>query len=170
MLEAITKNGLEKDVGILAWWRDDFSSDSAEHRADSLGRLLLCVMYVFIWEVFFWHEEEVVSDSCQNRSVSLQSGNSSCHKVRSSRPCGNLPTLLTLWHEELPDYRGKRYYLDMFCWTNREGMDKNEVRRRTREKREWRRRDGQYATSEQSKKATSEKLDFFRKTHVFIFL
>ena len=40
-------------------------------------------------------------------SVSLYSGNSSCHEVRPSRPSGNLPTLglgdLTLWHEELPD-------------------------------------------------------------------
>ena len=54
-------------------------------------------------------DEEVFSETCQNSSVSQWSGNSSCHKVRSSRPnVGRLPlglNDLTSWHEELPDYR-----------------------------------------------------------------
>ena len=46
-------------------------------------------------------DEEVFSETCQNGGVSQKSGNSACHKVRSSRTSGNLPTLglddLTLW-------------------------------------------------------------------------
>ena len=52
-------------------------------------------------------DEEVFRETCKNSSVSLLSGNSSCHKVRSSRPCvGRFPLGLddlTLWHDELPD-------------------------------------------------------------------
>ena len=53
--------------------------------------------------------QDLFSESCQSSSVSQKSGNCSCHKVRSSRPSGNLPTLglddLTLWHEQLLDLR-----------------------------------------------------------------
>ena len=54
-------------------------------------------------------DAEVFSETCESSSVSLLSGHSSCHKVRSSRPCvGRFPLGLddlTLWHDEWPDDR-----------------------------------------------------------------
>ena len=53
-------------------------------------------------------DEEVFSETCENSSVSQESGNSSCHKVRSSRHSVDKFPLglddLTLWHDELPNF------------------------------------------------------------------
>ena len=52
---------------------------------------------------------DLLSETCESRSISLLSGHSSCHEVRSSRPCvGRFPLGLddlTLWLDEWPDNR-----------------------------------------------------------------
>ena len=78
------------------------------------------------------------------------SGNSSCPKFRSSRTLRKSADL-TLWHEELPDFE-ERYYFDMYRRTNREGWTRMKFGGgREKKEKEWRRREGQHATSEKQK-------------------
>ena len=123
-------------------------------------------------------DDEVFSETCKNSSVSLLSGNSSCHKVRSSRPCvGRFPQGLddlTLWHDEFSRPWGNATIFTCFAEQIVEGWTQNEIRSRTREEREWRREKGQKTRSHKQnpkflevENATSEKFDFFNKKHMF---
>ena len=103
----------------------------------------MCVLDFAIWDEFLFvfasglrsgqkDDEEVFSETCENSSVSQKLGNSSCHKVRSSRQCvGRFPLSLddlTLWHDELPTLLGNATIFTCFGEKNRGGMDKNEIR------------------------------------------
>ena len=124
-------------------WRY-FSYGSAKNRVDSLATIVIvCVLDFAIWGSFFClffvtglrggqkDDAEVFQRKHVKVAFSYWSGNSSCHKVRSSRTStGNLPTLvlndLTLWHEEMLDCKTTQQLRS----TNRGGMDNKEVRRR----------------------------------------
>ena len=61
---------------------------------------------------------DLLSGTCHSRDVFLESVNSSCHEIISSRTSvGRFPTLvlddLLSWHEELPDC-GNTLLFDMF--------------------------------------------------------
>ena len=86
----------------------------------SQSYVCVCVLDIAIWDDFLCvfatgmrsgqeDDEEVFSETCENSIVSLFLGSSSCHNVRSSRPCvGRFPLGLddlTLWHDELPNCR-----------------------------------------------------------------